>query len=120
MAEFLDNGQGNAWEHHLGRWTPETAASATYPRLTVGTSFNNSRASSYWIRNTSYLRLRNAELGYTLPENFTRRLRLASARFFLNGTNLLTWSKFKDSDPENLFGSFPPSRVMYAGINIKL
>lgn len=120
VEEFLENGQGNAWEHHLGRWTPETGATATYPRLTIGTNFNNTRASSYWIRNTSFLRLRNAELGYNVPESFTRKFRLASARFFLNGTNLLTWSKFKDSDPENLFGFYPVSRVMYAGINIKL
>ncbi|WP_341835822.1 TonB-dependent receptor [Chitinophaga pollutisoli] len=120
MAEFDNNGLGNAWEHHLDRWTPETAASATYPRLTVGTNFNNSRASSYWIRNTSFLRLRNAELGYNLPETFARRFRLASARFFLNGTNLLTWSKFKDTDPENLLGNYPATRVMYAGLTIKL
>ncbi|WP_126246374.1 SusC/RagA family TonB-linked outer membrane protein [Chitinophaga rhizosphaerae] len=120
IYEFANNGKGNAFEHHLGRWTPETAASATYPRLTIGSNFNNSQASSYWIRNTSYLRLRNAELGYNVPERFARRFRLASARFFLNGTNLLTWSKFKDTDPENLNGNYPASRVMYAGINIKL
>ncbi|WP_109697766.1 SusC/RagA family TonB-linked outer membrane protein [Chitinophaga deserti] len=120
IAEFLDNGLGNAWEHHLGRWTPQTAASATNPRLTIGTNFNNSQTSSYWLKNTSFLRLRNAELGYNVPETFAKRLRLASARFFLNGTNLLTLSKFKDTDPENLAGRYPVSRVMYAGINVKL
>lgn len=120
ISEFQNSGRGNAWEHHLGRWTRETAATATYPRLTIGGNFNNSQTSSYWVRNTSFLRLRNAELGYTLPDAFTRRLRLASARFFLNGTNLLTFSKYKDADPENLLGNYPVSRVMYAGINIKL
>ncbi|WP_160710818.1 SusC/RagA family TonB-linked outer membrane protein [Chitinophaga solisilvae] len=117
--EFQLNGLGQAYEHHLGRWTPENAATATYPRLSIGTNINNHRSSDYWIRNTSYMRLKNVELGYNLPAPLLRRVKLATARVFLNGTNLLTFSPFKDADPENIVWGYPIQKVMSAGLTIK-
>lgn len=74
---------------------------ATYPRLSYDDiNPNNYRASTYWLRESSYLRLKTLEAGYTLPQNFTNRLRLKSTRFFFLGTNLLTYSTFKLWDPE--------------------
>jgi hypothetical protein len=48
------------------------------------------------------MRLKNVELGYTIPERFTRNLKLTNGRFYVNGSNLLTFAKFSDVDPETL------------------
>jgi hypothetical protein len=117
--EFTNNGTAQAYEHHLERWTPATAATATYPRLTAGTNLNNSQTSSYWIRSGNYLRLKNLEVGYNVPNPLIKRVGLSSARFFLNGTNLITISGLKDRDPENPTYNYPIQRVLVAGVNLK-
>jgi TonB-linked SusC/RagA family outer membrane protein len=119
ITEFGNEGRNTIYDLHLDRWTPETAATATYPKLAIGGSFNNGQNSDYWIQNTSYLRLKNVEVGYTLPYALTRRIRIASTRLFVNGSNLLTFTKVKYTDPENLNGSYPILKALYAGINIK-
>ena len=76
---------------------------ASYPRMVLlegNASHNNYRNSSYWTRDCSYLRLKNLELGYSLPKEFLSHLRMEHARFFFNATNLLTFSNFKLWDPE--------------------
>lgn len=119
LKEFDNEGRGNAWVNHLERWTPETAATATYPRLSVGSNFNNDRVSDYWMRKTSYWRLKNVELGYTLPTALIRRLRISSLRVFVNGTNLFTHSTIREADPENLYGNYPIQQAFMAGLNLK-
>lgn len=119
FQEFNSNGKGNAYERHLGRWTPATAATATNPRLTVGENVNNTANSDYWWRDVSYFRLKNTELGYTFPNAVTRRIKVASIRVFVNGTNLFTHSKFKESDPENFTGLYPIQKALFGGLNIK-
>ena len=84
---------------YLGIQANESAY-ATFPRLYFGNNANNYRASSYWARTTSYLRLKNLELGYSLPASVTKALRMASARFYFQATNLVTFSSFKLWDPE--------------------
>ena len=82
---------------------------AAYPRLSDVWNENNTRASSFWIRNGAYLRLKNAELG------FTHR----SFRFYVAGSNLLTFSKFKLWDPELGNGNglkYPLQRVVKLGV----
>lgn len=76
---------------------------ASYPRMVLlegNASHNNYRNSSFWTRDCSYLRLKNLELGYSLPKEFLSHLRMEHARFFFNATNLLTFSNFKLWDPE--------------------
>jgi TonB-linked SusC/RagA family outer membrane protein len=116
--EFQNNGRSQAYEHHLNRWTPSNP-NATYPRLTVGTNLNNSQTSSYWIKSGNYMRLKNLELGYSFPTKLAGRVGFSSARIFLNGTNLLTFSSLKDRDPENTVYNYPIQRVLVAGINLK-
>ena len=53
------------------------------------------RASTYWLRNGSYIRLKNVELGYNIPKRFVNKLHLDRVRLYLMGTNLLTFSDFK-------------------------
>src|SRR3546814_18473097 len=97
--EFQNNGKGQAWQHHLERWTPETASKALYPRLSVGTNVNNHVRSDFWLRPASYLRLKNAEISYTFDDIALGKLKVGGLRIFLNGLNLLTVSDFRQSDP---------------------
>lgn len=117
---FQNNGLGQAWEHNLDRWTPATAATAAYPRLTVGTNINNEATSTFWMKSGNYLRLKNIEIGYTVPKVITRKIRLQSLRVFASGTNLFTVSAYDRVDPEVYNMAYPIQRLINLGINIKL
>ena len=71
-----------------------------YPRLSIGNMNMNYEASTWWLKNTSYLRLKNIELSYTLPDRWMKRIHINNARIFIQGVNLLTFSKFKLWDVE--------------------
>ncbi|PWG81250.1 SusC/RagA family TonB-linked outer membrane protein [Pararcticibacter amylolyticus] len=73
---------------------------AAYPRLSYGGNSNNYRPSSYWLRESSYLRLKTMEAGYTLPKRIINKFHVNNLRLFFMGTNVLTFSKFKLWDPE--------------------
>lgn len=84
---------------------------AKYPRLAAASNSHNTRSSDYWLRNASFLKLKNAELGYTLK----------NIRFYLSGSNLLTFSPFKHWDPEMGGGSglkYPTQRVFNVGFQM--
>ena len=104
-----------------GRWTTENPSS-TKPR-----TFNRedeywiSQANTYWFRSTDYLRLKNIQLGYTLPASIVSKVGLKSARIYVNGLNLLTIDSFKVFDPEtdNQDGTvYPQKKVYNAGVNL--
>jgi hypothetical protein len=120
MWEFQSNGLGQAYPHHLSRWTPSTAASASYPRLSVGTNPNNHVASSFWIEDLSYLRLRNAEIGYRIEQPAFLKGKVREIRGFVNGLNLFTLSSFRRADPETPLANYPVQRVINAGIAVTL
>ncbi|MGM9477112.1 SusC/RagA family TonB-linked outer membrane protein [Pedobacter sp. GSP4] len=116
---FQNGGLGQAFEQNLGRWTPSTAATATQPRLTIGANPNNEATSSYWLHDGSYVRLKNVELGYTVPKGLTNRLKLASIRFFVNAVNAFTLSAYDRVDPEVYGNGYPLQKVVNAGLNVK-
>lgn len=96
---------------------------AKYPRLTYGKNSNNYRASTYWLRDGSYLRLKNLEIGYTLPKAFVSSMHIQNVRFYFMATNLLTFSDFDLWDPE--LGSsngqqYPLSKTFTLGMTINL
>lgn len=111
-------------EVYNNRWNPANPdPNAEWPRLSTGNNLNNYRNSTYWQRNGSFLRLKNAELGYTLPKKFTSRIHLENVRFYLSGLNLLTFSKFKLWDPEMGGGhgeGYPPNRIFNFGISVNI
>lgn len=93
---------------------------AFWPRLSEYAVENNNQTSTWWLRDGSFIRLKTAEFGYTLPEKLTKRFHLEMLRFYANGSNLFVWSKFKMWDPEmagNGLG-YPVQRVLNFGINI--
>ena len=113
---------GSVMKHHLGRWTPDNKENATYPSLSPTTSKQNHRLSTFWLKNGNYLRLKNMQIGYTLPTSWTKKARIASARIYVSGTNLLTFAGFKEYDPESNDGgntSYPQMRNYSVGLNLK-
>lgn len=104
------------------RWTPDNPdPNAPYPRLSLEKVTNNQQASTYWQKDMSFMRLKNAELGYTLPKNLTKKMGLSTTRIYLQGVNLLTFSKFKLWDPElaTANGSaYPNIRSYSIGLNL--
>jgi hypothetical protein len=100
----------------LDRWTPETAATATYPRLTASNNLNNYRFSSFWQRDGSFLKLRSVELGYSIPQKLIEKIKFANVRVFVNGTNLLSFDKMEGFvDPETRSG-YPSLRTISGGL----
>lgn len=127
MAGFqtVEKGYGQAYEHLMNRWTPETAETATLPRLTAGgnayNSAPNGMASSLWVYSGNYIRLKNLIVGYTLPDVFSRNyLAGVKVKFFVAGQNLFTLAACKLVDPEvTNFVNYPLLRGYNVGINIK-
>lgn len=118
---------GQGYEALTNRWTPETANTATLPRLSVGNAIaNNTAASSFWIRSGDYVRLKNAEVGYALPYSVCRFLHISGLRVFMNAENIATLSGFKGIDPEVFLGGpynsnpYPIQRVINGGLSVKL
>lgn len=95
---------------------------AEFPRNDIQSNTNNSQASTFWQRDASYLRLKNATIGYTFPRSFLHKIHIENFRIYLSGVNLLTFSKFKMFDPELGGGQgdgYPPTSVVNLGINFK-
>lgn len=96
---------------------------AEYPRLSYGGNSNNYQASSFWLRNGSYLRLKTLEIGYTLPKHIVNKIRFNNIRIFFIGSNLLTFSKFKLWDPElgsNNGVKYPLTKSLTLGLSVNL
>ena len=83
---------GTIREENKDRWSPDNP-NAKYPRLAFGES-NNEQASSFWRRDASYLRVKNVQLGYTLPANLAKKISLNRLRIFANGSNLASFDRF--------------------------
>lgn len=107
-------------EYYDNRWTPDQP-DAHYPAIDRGNNPNNFLNSTIWLRNGNYLRLRNAEIGFNVPEHLTHRLHLKELRLFVNGMNLYTWDHVKIIDPESNDGTggYPLQRSVNFGLQIK-
>jgi len=124
---FLNQGNtySQAYTPSLGRWIPENGPKATAPRLTAGGNqyngeaiFNNF-ASSYWVKNGDFFRIKNVCVSYTIPYRWLHRLKLGGIKVFANAQNLWTWAATKGIDPEVSLPNYPLARVLNAGVNVK-
>jgi hypothetical protein len=104
-------------------WTPDNRG-AQYPRLSsykATLTAHNAHANSGWVRNGSYLRIKSAQLGYTLPAKWLEAAKIKQVRFYVSGFNLFTFDKLKYLDPEmpNVNnGFYPQQRMISGGANI--
>lgn len=115
--------QGVFTDLHLQAWTPErwnNGEEIKYPALSLKKSTNH-QPNSFFIMDASYLRLKNAEIAYTLPVNICRKVFTERIRFSLSGQNLFTIdnmrSKFIDPEVGNM-GTFQPYRVYNIGVSL--
>ncbi|PQV51526.1 TonB-linked SusC/RagA family outer membrane protein [Jejuia pallidilutea] len=113
--------RNNSLSYWIDRWTPENP-STTLPR--VGGQ-NNEIVSSFYVQDASYLRLRNLEIGYTVPTLVTQKFGIDKLRVFFSGQNLLTFTKMENFDPERRTSTdsdqnTPLYKVYSLGFNIKL
>jgi len=111
-------GNSNISEYSLNTWTPETAETATLPRLTTLDNANNYRSNSIWIANGSYLKLRSVMLHYTFPDEIASKLRLSNLKVIGRGMDLLSFDKIKVVDPEVLGTTYPAFSTYSLGIQI--
>jgi len=108
----------------VDRWTPSNPGAA-YPRLLLNDRGNNTANSDFWIRSGDYIRLKNVELGYSLPQSFIKKLKISQLRFYVGGLNLLTFDKLGDLpiDPElpesGYNASYPYMKIYSLGMNLK-
>lgn len=107
---------------HTESWTEERAVNGekiSYPRLTTQTNPNEIR-NSFFITDGSYIRLKNAEIGYAINNSWLKGLGISRMRLYANGLNLITWDKLpvKDFDPEmQSIMTYPIQRLFNFGIN---
>ena len=124
IAKFYEEVYHNSWT--LENPSPD----AQYPRVSATRNNHNTQyASTFWQRDVSYIRLKSVTIGYSLPRNWTNKMKLGQTRIYISGINLLTFSKFNMFDPEignglkenNSKGQgdvYPPTRVISAGLNL--
>lgn len=93
---------------------------ALWPRYSYYRNLNNTAVSTWWMRDGSFLRLKQIEFGYTLPARFTQKIRIDNLRFYFQGNNLFCWSKFALWDPEmgDSGLAYPLQRTFNIGLNV--
>jgi len=115
------NAKGLLLSQYEDRWTPETAATATLPRASIQAKSNNTAASTLFLVDASYIRLKNIEVGYNFNSDLIKHVGISSLRLFANGYNLVTLDKLKISDPESRTSSrpnYPLTKVFNIGLKV--
>lgn len=108
-------------------WTPENPTNEL-PHIYVGGNSEyspvNGNASTFFLQDASYLRLKNVQIGYNFSPEMVNRIGLGGLRVFVSGDNLLTFTKYEGADPERAgngrFAQYPQVRIFSAGLNVKL
>lgn len=116
-VNFSAQRYASTWSHWENPWSVENR-NGEWPRL--GGS-NNRTETTFWLDDLSYLRLKNVQLGYTLPKNWLSRIGISSVRLYGSAENLATFTKFRGLDPEkraNASDAYPLNKSFSLGINI--
>jgi len=118
---YVESGvSGNYYmEDAEGRWTADNP-DATKPRaFNYIAEYWRSENNTYWLRSADYVRLKNIEIGYNMPESINTRLHINGLRIYAGGLNLITWCpSLKSFDPESNSRDFPLSKVINVGATL--
>jgi len=126
VTRRTDISESNLPAYMLGRWTGE-GTSNTLPRFVRGDNVNW-QMSDLYVQDGSYLRLKNIQLGYTLPETLTKKILISQLRLYVAAENLLTLTNYRGFDPEISsggtslgvdYGVYPQARTFLVGVNLK-
>lgn len=128
LGTYIENGTSNIYSskynlpaYAMDRWQ-KPGDQTNVPRFVYNQSASDNNSSRY-IHSTDHLRLKNLTLGYTLPREWTRKAMVNKARFYFSGSNLLTWAKWNQYDPETpvngeVFCEAPPMRTFSFGVQL--
>ncbi|MBC6605557.1 TonB-dependent receptor [Hymenobacter sp. BT188] len=119
-TDFASIASGENWgERLLDAWSP-TNTGSSIPALTLQNSNNEGRASTYFIENASYLKLRNIQLGYSLPSTLVNKIKLQGVRVYVQSQNLFTVKskEYTGPDPEVTNYQYPVPRIFTTGLNV--
>ena len=115
IGKAFHNG-GKVTSKFLDSWT-EDNPNASYPRLSIKDATKNKYASTFWMQNASYLKMRNLQLGYTFNRNLIKKIGLSRLRVYFSADNLFTITGFEGIDPEDTGNNYPLTRSYSFGIN---
>lgn len=114
----------NMQSKYLDRFHAERNPNGSFPRVTIQDTNNNSRINSFYLYDGSFVRLKNIQIGYTLPRHILRTLTFSNLRVFASVENALTFTKYKGFDPEVGEsggidkGNYPQPRIVTFGLNV--
>ena len=123
LAFPFNNGANATWEWVTDSWTPERK-NARLPQVTPSdVDDDNYVASDFWLRDGSYVRMKNIQLSYTLPSDWLSKAKIKKVAVYVNAENYLTFSKYKDFDAESVLNAstiyhYPMLKTISAGINV--
>lgn len=112
-------GQTNISEYSAGAWTPETAATATLPRLTLLGNDNNYRKNDISLTSGNYLKMRHFEFYYNLPEKLIKKMKMNKAKLYARGMNVFSIDNINIVDPESIGVSYPTLASYHLGLKIE-
>src|SRR5690606_20853445 len=110
-----------SWDHWNNPWSVDNR-DGIWPRLN-STAGGNRTQTTFWLDNLSYLRLRNVQVGYNLPEGILRKVNINNLRIFVSGENLHTFTSYRGIDPESTASMndvYPLLKSFSLGLNINL
>ncbi|MCY1721846.1 TonB-dependent receptor [Prolixibacteraceae bacterium Z1-6] len=112
---------GTVQEQHKDRWTPENT-DATFPRFAFNET-NNEQTSSFWLRDAAYMRLKNLQIGYSLPSSALKKINAQKLRIYISGQNLFTldnfWDGYDVEAPVGNGGYYPQVKTYSIGVDVK-
>lgn len=101
-----------------GRWHKDMEGSASYPRLLEFSDDRNTRVSDFWVQNKSFVKIKNIQLGYTIPKSLVNRFSIDKLRVYGSLENFFTFTKYDGLDPEVSGVDYPTMRQAVIGINL--
>jgi TonB-linked SusC/RagA family outer membrane protein len=112
-------GNTNISEFSANTWTPDTADIASLPRLTLLGNDNNYRPNDIWLQSGNYLKMRQCEIYYNLPQLLAKKLKISKAKLYARGMNLFSIDNINIVDPEQIGVSYPTLSSYHLGFNIE-
>ena len=117
-TDFFQLWLGNHGKNLMNAWNPDENFDSEIPALTLQDLNNEGRASTYFIEDGSFLRLKNLQIGYTLPKEIGQKMMIQNARIYLQVQNLFTLTNYTGVDPEVLGYNYPIPRTFTLGMNV--
>jgi TonB-linked SusC/RagA family outer membrane protein len=118
---YVEGGvSGNYYlEDAEGRWTPDNINASKPRAFNYTAEYWRGQDNTYWLRSADYVRLKNIEIGYSIPESFSSKLKIDGLRIYVGGLNLLTYCPTLPSfDPESIATDYPLNKVINVGATL--